>query len=77
MTNSRFCPTGNHFRDRRFFRVRKGGTVVRDCIDCEAARKAGRKCTTTGKIMLADHSDFPGVDIDAIHRNPRWTERTQ
>lgn len=61
-TTERYCPTGNHFRPLRAFRVR-GGKLARDCTGCEAARRVDQAKRQAAGLPPT----FDGVDIDRIH----------
>lgn len=66
----RWCAQGNHFVRLEQFRVSGTGRPVRDCRMCEAARAKA----LSGREIL-NHLRTDGVDIDAIHRNPRFARK--
>lgn len=66
----RWCAQGNHFTKLERFRRMSNGRPVRDCRTCEAAREKA----LSGREIL-NHLRTDGVDIDAIHRNPRFARK--
>lgn len=64
----RFCPSGQHYRPERHFRVSTNGRRARDCMDCERARRAALIAEAARKDRAKREAEqYPGVDIDRIH----------
>lgn len=64
--SERWCGLGNHFMPLVRFRKSGTGRPARDCLACEKARE-GREALNRMRV--------DGVDIDAIHRNPRFAKK--
>ena len=74
---TRWCPSGQHWSERVYFRALARGGIARDCLDCERAARERRSVTRAQTIAKAPRMD--GVDIDRTHRimkaNPQAARR--
>lgn len=68
--SERWCGQGNHFTKLERFKRKSNGRPGRDCMGCEAKRRESAAGLAKVIATVVD-----GVDIDAIHRNPRFARK--